>query len=88
MGGDSLPVKKPDPAPLWYCCDHFGVERSRALMVGDSRYDILAAKNAAVSVTAFSYGYNGGMDLSTFEPDYLFDSFSELTKLITALPEA
>src|SRR3569623_1218989 len=36
VSGDTLPVKKPDPAPLLHAATFFGVPASEALMVGDS----------------------------------------------------
>ena len=41
-------VKKPDPAPLFEAIDRLGGNRAKAVMVGDSPFDIDAAKNAGI----------------------------------------
>ncbi len=87
LGGEVLPVRKPDPAPLLYVCSKLGVDPEAALMVGDSVNDIKAGQNAGIATVAFTYGYNGGHDVREFGPDYVFDSFVGLTSLIESLPE-
>ena len=46
LGGDSLSTKKPDPAPLLHVCKALNVTPEKAVMIGDSRNDILAGQNA------------------------------------------
>lgn len=58
--GDTLPKKKPDPAPILHAIEHFGTARARTLMVGDSSIDVACARNAGVPVWMVPYGYNGG----------------------------
>ena len=43
ISGDTLPVKKPDPAMLRHACDRLGVGVTDSLMIGDSENDALAA---------------------------------------------
>lgn len=57
VSGDSLPVRKPDPAPLLYACDMAGVEPHRAIYVGDSWRDIEAGLRAGMATVAAGYGY-------------------------------
>lgn len=78
LGGDSLSVKKPDPTPLLYVCTQLGVEPTQAVMIGDSKNDILAGQNAGMATLALSYGYNYGEDVRTFAPTAAFDRFDEL----------
>ena len=40
IGGDDLPAKKPDPAPLRHVAAVFGIPPARLLMVGDSGNDV------------------------------------------------
>lgn len=86
LGGEVLPVRKPDPEPLFYVCRNLGVDPACALMVGDSVNDIQAGQNAGMPTAAFTYGYNGGHDVREFAPDYVFDHFPELSALIEELP--
>lgn len=78
IGGDTLPVKKPDPAPLRHACDLLGVAPARALMVGDSRNDIEAARAAGCPVVAVDYGYNYGRPIAEDGPDRVVSDLREL----------
>lgn len=88
IGGDSLPTKKPDPAPLWYICDTLDIDKSHAIMVGDSKNDILAGQNAGITTLALTYGYNYGEPIANSCPDGVFDSFTQLAEhLLSTLPK-
>ena len=78
LGGDSLPSKKPDPAPLLHVCETLNVNPEQAVMIGDSRNDILAGQNANMDTLALSYGYNYGQDIRELNPTAAFDDFSAL----------
>lgn len=78
LGGDSLPVKKPDPAPLLHVCEALNVTPEQAVMIGDSRNDILAGKNANMDTLGLSYGYNYGQDIRELNPTVAFDDFAAL----------
>lgn len=78
LGGDSLPHKKPHPLPLQHCLQHFGLKPAEALMVGDSRNDVEAARAAGVKVVAVPWGYNHGEPIMAAQPDWLVDSLTEL----------
>lgn len=78
LGGDSLPVKKPDPAPLLEACRRLGVAPGEALMVGDSTNDIQAAQAAGCPVAAVDYGYNYGRPVAADNPDYVLSDLREL----------
>ena len=78
LGGDSLPSKKPDPAPLLHVCEALNVTPKQAVMIGDSRNDILAGQNANMDTLALSYGYNYGQDIRELNPTAAFDDFSAL----------
>ncbi|WP_315044098.1 phosphoglycolate phosphatase [Faucicola mancuniensis] len=82
LGGDSLPVKKPDPLPLLTTCQTLGFDVADSYMIGDSKNDVLAGKNAGMTTLALSYGYNYGEDIRSFEPDMTFDSFADLTQYL------
>ncbi len=82
VSGDTLPEKKPHPAPLLHAAAHFGVEPSQALMIGDSVSDVKAARAAGFSIVCMSYGYNHGQDIRTAAPDAVIDSMAELEGLI------
>ncbi|MBF4489842.1 phosphoglycolate phosphatase [Psychrobacter sp. N25K4-3-2] len=78
LGGDSLPVKKPDPAPLLHVCNALNINPAQAVMIGDSRNDILAGQNANMDTLGLSYGYNYGQDIRELNPTEAFDDFAAL----------
>lgn len=82
LGGDSLTTKKPDPAPLLHVCDKLGVMQDKAVMIGDSRNDILAGQNAKIDTLGLSYGYNYGQDIRDLNPTAAFDDFAALVKYL------
>ena len=78
VSGDTLPVKKPDPAPLLHALGILGKQPEQCLMVGDSVNDIEAAKRAGMPSVAVSYGYNYGSDVRALGADIVVDSLAEL----------
>lgn len=78
IGGDTLPVKKPDPAPLWHACELLGVRPAQSLMVGDSTNDIEAARAAGCPVVAVDYGYNYGRPVAEDNPDRVLSDLRDL----------
>ena len=83
VGGDTLPLRKPDPAPLLHACRIFGVEPPAMLMVGDSHNDVDAARAAGCPVFCVSYGYSEGVDVRTLGVDAIVNSLMEATALVT-----
>ena len=82
LGGDSLPQKKPDPAPLLHACRTLDVPATEALMVGDSKNDILAAKAAGIQSIGVTYGYNYGEDIAVYGPDAVVDDLADIPDLL------
>lgn len=85
IGGDSLPVKKPDPAPLLHICQTLGIDPSQAVMVGDSENDIKAGQHAGMTTFALSYGYNYDKPIADSLPDGVFDDFGGLVQHLMSL---
>jgi len=81
LGSDSTEEKKPSPMPLLYVLKRFSVRPEKAMIVGDSNYDIEAGKAAGVITVAVSYGYRGIEYLKG--ADAIIDSFGELTDLVS-----
>ncbi|WP_019571531.1 phosphoglycolate phosphatase [Thioalkalivibrio sp. ALMg3] len=84
VAGDALPQKKPDPAPLLHAADKLGVDPSEALMVGDSKSDVKAARAAGFQIVCMTYGYNHGKDIRDEHPDAVLDRLDELPDLLPA----
>jgi len=75
-GGDSFPVRKPDPE----CWKLATAGASRPVMIGDSGTDVQTAKNAGATAIAVTYGYfkPGELDAA----DHRIDRFDQLLALL------
>ena len=82
IGGESLPEKKPSPMPLLHVCKKVGIKPDNAVIIGDSKNDILAGKNAGIKTIAVTYGYNYGEDISIYKPDFIIDKFDKLLEVL------
>jgi phosphoglycolate phosphatase len=82
LGGDDVPVQKPDPAPLFQAVRQLAPQAHHILMVGDSVNDVQAARNAGYPVVCLSYGYNHGQDIRLAHPDAVIDTLTELPPLL------
>lgn len=78
LGGDSLATKKPSPDPLLHICTLLNVAPELAMMVGDSKNDILAGQAAKMRTLALRYGYNYDEPIDNSNPDAAFDDFYAL----------
>lgn len=76
--GDSLSVKKPNPAVIQHCLDTLGVAQGEALFVGDSSIDMATAKAAGVLCWAVPYGYNLGRPIADAMPDRIVPDIREV----------
>lgn len=88
VSGDTLPKKKPDPAPLLHAADFFGVSPEESMMLGDSVSDVKAARAAGFQIICMSYGYNHGQDIRDANPDAVIDSMTELPALMGSVMES
>jgi phosphoglycolate phosphatase len=55
--GDTLPQRKPDPAPLYHACTLSDVSPEDCIFVGDALRDIEAGRHAGMATVAAGYGY-------------------------------
>lgn len=82
VGGDTLPVCKPDPAPL-----HLAIERAGggpAAIVGNSSVDIATAKAAGVPSIAVSFGF-ADKPPRELGADRVIDAYAELLGALASL---
>ncbi len=82
LAGDTLPKKKPDPMPLIYACEKFGVAPDEMLLIGDSLNDTQAARAAGCYVFCVPYGYNRGQDVNELDLDAVVDTLVDAANLI------
>ena len=83
IGGDTLATAKPDSAPIREMIARLG--GGRAAFVGDSRFDLEAARNAGIPVVLVSFGYR--LDpIEALPADAVIDRFADLIPALEALP--
>ena len=78
LGGDCVTKKKPHPEALLSLMEKYEIQAEQLLMVGDSKNDILAAKNAGCPSVGLTYGYNHGEPIGDSQPDLVIDNLEEL----------
>jgi len=78
LGGDSLPERKPHPAPLLEAMSLCRALPSETVMVGDSPADILAGKAAGAITCGVCGGFRPRADLEAAGSDLIIDRFPDL----------
>ena len=76
-GGDSYPVRKPDPGHLLNLLGEMQARPADAVMVGDSAHDVAAARGANMPVILMSYGYGATPD-ALHSADEVLDDFAAI----------
>ncbi|TWI38170.1 phosphoglycolate phosphatase [Paracoccus sulfuroxidans] len=86
VGGDSLPQKKPDPAPLRAAFVALGADptQPQGIYVGDSEFDALCAANLPVPFLIYAHGYRR-TPLAELPHAAQFSHFNELPLLVEGL---
>lgn len=70
---------KPDPEMLLMALDEVGgIAPSRAVMIGDTSYDILMARSAGAGAVGVSWGYHPSDELTAAGADIVIDVFAAL----------
>jgi pyrophosphatase PpaX len=79
VGGDETARHKPDPEPLLLAAERLNVEPKDCAYVGDSPFDIRAAKAAGMDAIAVTWGgIHDRAKLEAEEPDAIVDNAEEL----------
>jgi phosphoglycolate phosphatase len=78
VAGDTLAVRKPDPAVIRHALQGLGAHAEAAVLVGDSIIDVRAARAAGIPVWAVRHGYHHGRLVGADLPDHFIDHFDQL----------
>lgn len=81
LGGDSLPVRKPDPGHIIGTVERMGAALEDVVFVGDSHVDVAAARGAGVPVIAVSFGYSL-VDAAELGADTVIHAFPDLLQAL------
>ena len=84
IGADTLPVRKPDPAPYWAAVDGAGGTRAQSLLVGDSDTDRNTAAAAGVPSVLVTFP-PGDADIAALAPEATIDHFDDLPGTVARL---
>jgi len=88
ISGDTLPQRKPDPAPLLHASELIRVAAANTVYVGDALRDIQAGKAAGMQTIAAAYGYIvGGDDPLSWNADFIVSSAPELADMLRTATE-
>ncbi|MBU6477953.1 MAG: HAD-IA family hydrolase, partial [Xanthomonadaceae bacterium] len=82
VGGDTLPQRKPDPAPVRHACTLAGVPAAQCVYVGDDPRDVLAGRAAGLYTVAAAWGYLDGADPRDWQPDAISTTPGQLAGLL------
>ena len=81
VGADTLPVRKPDPAPLFEAIARVGGDPARAILIGDTQTDRDTGIAAAVPVVLVTFGPEGA-GVSRMAPEALLDHYDDLAAVV------
>ena len=83
ISGDTLPERKPHPAPLLLGCEQIGTKPAKTIYVGDARCDIEAGRAAGMATIAAAYGYiTPDDDPNHWAADDMAANTKELAKIL------
>lgn len=82
VAGDTLPLRKPDPAPLFEAIDRAG--GGRAAFIGDSIIDAETARAARLPFVAVSFGFSD-RPVTEFGATAIINSFDALVPTLLQL---
>ena len=83
-GGDTYPVRKPDPGHVMGLIDQLGGTPQRSVLIGDSEVDIMTAQAAGLPIIAVSYGYSIE-PVETYGPDIVLHDAQSIDAAVCAL---
>lgn len=86
IGADTLPVRKPDPAPFFAAVEGAGGNAKRAFLLGDTITDRKTAAAAGVPCALVTFGPDG-RQVADLKPEALLEHFSELDALADKLTQ-
>jgi pyrophosphatase PpaX len=81
ISGEDSTHPKPHPESLLKALQKLAVAPQRAVMIGDTKVDILAGKNAGVRTIGVSYGF-AGPDIIRYHPDFVVDDILDVLPLV------
>lgn len=88
IGPDEVAHPKPHPEAVLKSLEGLGVDADEMFFVGDTYFDVYAARDAGVRCLCVSTGYNTHEELESFAPEAVFRSLFDVTGYIANEVEA
>lgn len=89
VSGDTLPQRKPHPAPLQLAASQLKLAPGHCLYVGDAQRDVQSARAAGMPVLVARYGYLGPEDdPDSWQPDGHIDTPLQILEFMARWPAA
>lgn len=86
VSGDTLPQRKPHPAPLLHAASALGLAPEDCIYLGDAERDIIAGRAAGMRTVATTYGYiRPGDDVARWGADTCADHPRKIAPLLQAM---
>ncbi|VDC31718.1 HAD-IA family hydrolase [Pseudogemmobacter humi] len=84
VGADTLPTRKPDPAPYHLAVERAGGRVARSVLIGDTETDLLTARAVGSPVALVTFGPEGEA-IARLKPDALLHRYEDLPALVGGL---
>lgn len=84
IGADTLPTRKPHPAPFVVAVERAGGDVARSMLVGDTDTDRQTGRAAGRPVALVTFGPEGH-DVARFDPEALLHHYDDLPELAARL---
>ncbi|WP_371169131.1 HAD-IA family hydrolase [Aliiroseovarius sp. 2305UL8-7] len=84
IGADTLPTRKPDPAPFVAAARAAGGDPACALLIGDTHTDRETARAAGVPCILVGFGPEG-VGVARLEPEAMLDHYDDLDRVVSNL---
>lgn len=82
VGGDTLPVHKPDPEPILHVCRTHSIHLDKTVMVGDSTVDIETGQAAGVATVALTGGFHSSEEIQSMSPSVTLKCVEDIQGLL------
>lgn len=76
---------KPHPSMIFTAISDAGAHIDQTVMIGDTKYDTLMARNAGTKAVGVSWGYHSGQELLETGASALIDHYDQLPDIIDSL---
>ncbi len=81
VAADTLPVRKPDPAPYVEAVVRAGGDPAQSLLIGDTETDVKTARAVGVPVVLVGFGPEGE-GIARLGPDAMLNDFADLPDVV------